>query len=214
MLPGNEKTRIDAGGTMRTGYSGGMRFSASRLLAGLAALVLISACADRFPSQKQRVWAYTKDNGLVREGMTRRQVYAVAEPVHVPRAYPPTFSSMIGIAFYSYHTEIHEFSGERVMTILYRRASTREYRSVPLHPYSLDELLYGRAKAARSVRSEENPRDVVHRVSAVFRKGEPQIKPGQTLVFGNESEGRYDEIFINPPHSSRRRLPSLSEFSR
>ena len=100
------------------------------------------------------------------------------------------------------------------MDILYRRASTREYRSVPLHPRNLDDLLFGHVDISRSVRSEENSRDVVHRVSAIRRKDEPLQKLGGGVVIDlGEATGMYDQVFINPP-LGRQRLPSLSEFSR
>src|SRR5215204_3316648 len=175
-----------------------MLFTASRVLVAMSALLLISACAGRFPSPKRTVWAYTKENGVVQEGMTRRQVYAVTRPVRSPRAYPPTLSSIIGIPFFWYHREIHEFSAGRVMEILYRRASVREYRSVPLYRNDL-ELLSGSFNEERAVRSEENPRDVVHRVSAIRQKGESLQKPGKNVVIDvSEATGMYDQVFINP----------------
>ena len=180
-----------------------MLFTASRVVVALTALILISACSARFPSPKRTVWAYTKDNGLVHEGMTRRQVYAVAQPVHPPRAYPPTLSSIRGIAFFWYHREIHEFSAGRVMEILYRRASTAEYRSVPLYPKHWDDLLNPYFQPPRSVRSEENPRDVVHRVSAIPRKEEPLQKLG-VMIDDSEVSGMYDHVFINPPVKRQR----------
>ena len=106
-------------------------------------------------------------------------------------------------------------NGNRVMDILYRRASEKEYRAVPIQPRSIDEGLFGSWNQRGLVPSEENRRDVVHRVSQVRPKGTPWVLPGRRVVIDMfETEGLYSDVFIHPTGKTIPGLQSLKTFQK
>ncbi len=149
---------------------------------------------------------YRERAGVIHQGMTRRQVYAVLPPYRRPVAVPPQLTGCIGVEFYSYHREVHRIDAHRYVEILYRLANRTEYPVSILNrtmKIDLDGLT-----CLPSVPSAQNRRDVVYRATDVTVSD----SEARGCAFHALMCGVYSEILLptraNRPRSDYR-LPDL-----
>ena len=152
---------------------------------------------------------YRERAGVIHQGMTRRQVYAVLPPYRRPVAVPPHLTRCMGVAFFSSHREVHRIDAHRYVEILYRLADHTEYPVSTLNgtkKIDLAGLLY--LSNLPTAPSAQNRHDVVYRATDVTVSN----SEARGWAFHALMCGVYSEILLptraNRPRSDYR-LPDL-----